>query len=366
MSYRYSRYIGMVTREPWAITVDKLTAITELMQERASGVKLSDEMIAERVGPREDRPKVRKGAGGVAVIPVHGVIAHRANTLEASSGGTSTELVGRMLAAAVNNDEVKTVVLDLDSPGGSVSGVPELAAQISRSTTVKPIVAHVNAQASSAAFWLASQATEIVATPSGRIGSVGVFMLLVDESKRLEQEGITVNAISAGKNKLEGAPFQPLDDDTRAHLQAQVDETNREFVQSVAKGRGVTASVVNAEFGQGREFKAREALQRGMIDRIATFDETLVRLVGAKNLGPGTAAAVGERIEEVLPPLSEPLELEPAAATIVGQTDPAVEGVLGLSPEGAEAVREQIESEPDPPSDEDETDEAAILAVLLS
>jgi len=286
--YKYSRYIGHVLQHPWAITLDKLVVISELVRERTAGHKPSDEEIAARLGAETDRTTPVTPAGGVvAVIPIHGVIAHRADSFAASSGGTSVEMISKALQRAVRDDEVKAVVLDIDSPGGSVEGIPELAAKIAQAAAVKPVVAQVNALAASAAYWLASQATEIIATPSGSVGSIGVYMLLVDESEALAKEGVKINAISAGDKKLEGAPWLPLDDDGRAHLQVQVDQVYQTFVGMVAAGREASVADIKTQYGQGRMYLAKEALKRGMIDRIATFDDTLGRAVsGRLRVGP--------------------------------------------------------------------------------
>ena len=286
--YKYSRYIGHVLQHPWAITLEKLSIVSALIQERAAGHRLSDEELAERLQAQTVTMRSPAPAGGaVAVIPVHGVIAHRADSFAASSGGTSAEAIGKALNRASLDETVSAIILDIDSPGGSVEGIPELATQIARVATVKPVVAHVSALAASAAYWLASQATEIIVTPSGSVGSIGVYMLLVDESEALAKDGIKVNAISAGDLKLEGAPWLPLSDEARVHLQAQVDQVYQTFVGMVAAGREVSIAEIKAQYGQGRVYLAKEALKRGMIDRIATFDDTLGRAVsGRLRVGP--------------------------------------------------------------------------------
>lgn len=314
MSFKYSRYFSRVTRQPWAILPEKLAVLTDLARLRSSGRRLSDEDIAEQLGDERHPPYALEGAdvtiqdnglvmvaaagasriqsdGAIAVIPIHGTIAYRADSFEASSGGTSTELIGRRLASAIADDGIKAVLLDLDSPGGSVEGVPELASQLAKATAVKPVVAHVNALAASAGYWLASQATEILCTVSGMAGSIGVYALFIDESEGLAQDGIKVNAISAGDNKLEGAPWIPMSEDTRAFLQGQVDAVYRDFLAAVAKGRGVTVADVKKHYGQGRVFDAKTALGFGMIDGIRTFDDTLSRMLSSK------AGTVGARAE---------------------------------------------------------------------
>lgn len=291
-SYKYARYISHVARHPFAILPEKFMVITELFRARAAGAKFTDEEIVERIAadPSRDRQSVSSG-GSIAVIPVHGVIAHRADSFEASSGGTSTELIGRVLSRAVADDSITAILLDFDTPGGSVEGVPELAAKIAKWTAFKPIVGHINALCASAGYWLGSQCSELIITPSGMAGSIGVFMVLVDQSEQLAKEGIKVNAISAGDFKLEGASWEPLSDEARAHLQGQVNVVYKDFLSAVAKGRDVAASDVKANYGQGRVFDAKESLARGMVDRVATIEDTLARVMSPRYVPAKRAAA---------------------------------------------------------------------------
>jgi signal peptide peptidase SppA len=309
MPYKYSRYIGEVSRHPWAILPEKFAAISELIRLRASGARLTDEQIADRVGPRSvartggsPTGVVRGSGGAVAVIPVHGTIAYRADSFEASSGGTSTELIGRMLQRAMADDTVTSILFDFNSPGGSVDGIDDLCKQIAKAGKTKRVVAHVNSMAASAAYWLASQCSEIVSMSSGQIGSIGVYMLLLDESEALANAGIKINAISAGQKKLEGAPWEPLSDDARAFLQAQVDDVYAQFLATVAAGRGTSAAAVKAGYGQGRCLPAKDALAAGMIDRIAALDDVLTQLA-AGTAAPGRRmpfAAAGRTAQQAI------------------------------------------------------------------
>lgn len=288
----YERYITRVLRRPWALTAEKLEEISELMYRKANGLRVSDDEIADRFGSRR-RPSASAGGGAIAVIPIHGTIAHRADSFSASSGGTSTELIGRQLQQAINDDSIGSVVLDFETPGGSVEGVPELAATIAAAADVKPVIAHVNALAASAGYWLAAQCTEIVCTPSGQVGSIGVYMLSLDRSEALAKEGTRINAISAGDHKLEGVWWQPMSDETRAFYQSQVDDMYRQFVAAVAKGREVSVGDVKRNYGQGRVYDSKTALSKGMIDRIATFDDTLARMVSRRAPALGRSARRG-------------------------------------------------------------------------
>ncbi len=149
----------------------------------------------------------------------------------------------------------------------------------------------MNALAASAAYWLAASCDEIVSTPSGQVGSIGIITAHLDTSKADDAEGVTKTVISAGKYKAEGNG--PLTEDARAAIQARVDEAYGVMVSDIARGRGVKAAEVQNGFGEGRVVSAQQAKDLGMIDRIATMDETVSRLVGRK-VGVGGMRAEAE------------------------------------------------------------------------
>lgn len=226
--------------------------------------------------------KAERGRGGqIAVLPLHGVLAQRMNMMQAMSGGTSTEQFGAEFRALMNDPDVSAVVVDVDSPGGSVYGMLELADLIHGERGKKPMVAQVDSLAASAAYLIASQFDEIVATRGADLGHIGVAALHLDLSKKAEQEGVTPYLVTAGKYKHEqamGSDLIPPTDEAIAHLQHQVDETYAQMVQTIARGRGVKAADVRNGYGEGRVVGAQEALKLGMADRIGTLEDTLTRL----------------------------------------------------------------------------------------
>src|SRR5215467_6271108 len=123
------------------------------------------------------------------------------------------------LEAAAANPDVSAIVLDVDSPGGTVAGTPETAAAVRRAAEVKPVVAVANSLAASAAYWIASQASSLVVGPSADVGSIGVISAHIDRSKMLEDMGLRVTVVSAGRYKAEGNPFAPLSDEAKANMQ---------------------------------------------------------------------------------------------------------------------------------------------------
>jgi len=174
---------------------------------------------------------------------------------------------------------VTAIVLDVDSPGGSVQGVEEFSRAIFEARGVKPVVAIANATADSGAFYIASAAEELVVTPSGEVGSIGVIGFHLDESAKNEKAGEKWTIIQAGRYKSEFYPQHPLTDEARAAGQEFVDGYYELFVQAVARNRGVSAERVVEDYGQGRVVAAKKALQLGMVDRIATFQEVINELV---------------------------------------------------------------------------------------
>lgn len=266
----------------WAIHPEKGAAMLEILELHAMGGRLSAEELKARVG---DRKPATKSGGAIAVLPLYGVVAQRMDLMMEFCGGTSTERFSDDFDAAMADPGVSAIVIDCDSPGGSVPGTPELAKRILAARGKgKTIVAVSNGLMASAAYWICSAADEIVCTPSGEVGSIGVFTVHVDQSAMNEMVGLKYTLIRAGEHKAENNPWEPLSADAEAFIQSQVDEFNTMFVSTVAKQRGTDAKTVNADYGQGRCFTAKQALAVGMIDRIATLEDTLKRL-GAKNVG---------------------------------------------------------------------------------
>jgi signal peptide peptidase SppA len=214
--------------------------------------------------------------GSVAVIPLSGMITPRASFLSMLfGGGGGLEGFRCAFREALNDSSVKKIVFDIDSPGGLVSLVPETAAEVLAARGAKPIVACVNTLAASAAYWIASAADQVVCTPSGMAGSIGVYKVHVDRSARNEAMGMVPTYIKAGKFKTEGNPDEPLGSDAKAHFQQNVDDLYSLFVEGVAKGRGVSPQAVANGYGEGRVLLAQRALEAGLIDDIGTLADVV-------------------------------------------------------------------------------------------
>lgn len=271
----YRRIVEYMSTHPWAIQRETLDGMVELIRFRVEGGHLAEGEIATRLAAARAVQGDRRAESFLSVIPVYGVIMPKANLMTEMSGGTTVDAIRSQFRQAIADPEVSRIVFDFDSPGGSVEGIPELAAEIRAARGIKPMTAVANYTMASAAYWLATQADEIVASPSALVGSIGVYGIHEDMSGANEQMGVKPTYISAGKYKTEGNPDQPLTDEARAHIQSLVDASYAMFVSDVAAGRGVAQKAVRDGFAEGRAVHSEAALSLGMVDSIGTFDDAL-------------------------------------------------------------------------------------------
>jgi signal peptide peptidase SppA len=198
--------------------------------------------------------------------------------------------LSKAFRTAVNTPDVGTIVFDIDSPGGSTSGIAEVAEEIFKARGQKKMIAVSNTLMASAAYWIGSAADEIVVSPSSATGSIGVYTVHVDFSKQNEMLGVNPTYITAGKYKAETNEDQPLSSEAEAYLQSIVDDYYSLFAGAVAKHRSVNKSDVANGFGQGRVVTAKKAVELGMADRVATLSQVLEKLgVGLQTNGRNLA-----------------------------------------------------------------------------
>ena len=287
--------------KPWAVLPERLQMAVGLAQ-RSSRRPSEDDIRARSnafgisTGPRSPRSY----GSAIAVIPIRGIISRRTNLLSEIFGWTSIDKLTAQFRGVLRDPSVRAIVFDVDSPGGSVEGVPELAEEIYKSHGQKKSVAVANGMAASAAYWIASAAGECVVIPSGQVGSIGVFIAHEDLSKALEQEGLKVTLVSAGKYKTDGNGIEPLSDSAREDMQAKVNAFYGMFVNSVARGRRASSENVRGGFGQGRMVLAADAVRLGMADRATTLDQVMIRIAsgrpdGNRSIGAGVPLSLRRR-----------------------------------------------------------------------
>lgn len=261
--------------------VSNLTQFSRTDPERSEALETAARESLEfcySVSPRE--PAERKPfiySDGLAIIPIHGSLLNRFG----GSWGfvTGYQAIRRQMNAALEDDDVKLLVFDVDSPGGETAGCLELADEIRASREIKPSISVVDSLACSAGYALASAANRMVATPSSKIGSIGVYIMHADFSGALDQAGIQITYVEAPKGgmKTAGSPHRRLDRKTAQYLQDFVDASYDSFVELVVENRGLDDAEIRET--EARIFRAEEALALSLIDEVKTPSEAVSAFV---------------------------------------------------------------------------------------
>lgn len=312
------RAADMVIGQPWAITPDALRQIRDIslrLHDLEAGRKEVERLVVER----ENTPfaiAARQGAQikgtmrarerqGVALLDVTGPIFPRASMMELS-GATSLGTLSADLHAVLDNPDIKSVLINFDSPGGVAFGPGEMAELIYAATRKKPVTAYVSGMACSAAYWLAAACSEIVAHPSAWLGSVGI-VTTAPVQELPDQDGVRFIEITSSNaaNKRPDASTAS----GRARIVKEIDGLEKEFIGAVAKYRGVTRTDVIAAFDNGGVKIAKDAIAAGMADRTGNFEALLSemasgryapqRAAAKKNPQPETKARTTMKPEEI-------------------------------------------------------------------
>ena len=263
----YFRVLHLLYDHPWAIQPEWLEKLIARVEDR----NVDLEAVAAQLGrPLENTGGQVTMRGQTAVLEITGPIFRYANVMTALSGATSVEMAAIAFNEAVTNSRVEQIVLQVNSPGGEVDGINSFADQIREGARQKPVIAFVDGTGASAAYWLSSAATRIVADESALIGSIGVVASITDRSAAQERQGVrTYRFISSQSPRKQLAPDSEAG---RGELQAMVDAMADLFIQKVAAFRGVTSEKVQSDFGRGSLMTAAQARDAGMIDSISGFE----------------------------------------------------------------------------------------------
>jgi len=219
----------------------------------------------------DDQYEVRDG---VAIIGLYGLLGPRDDWYF----DTNTRRFAAQVRASTRDDRVRARLLDIDSPGGVVTGTHEASAVVRSERAAKPIEAVSNGMMASAAYWIGSAANQITASPSSLTGSIGVITLHADMSRMYENAGIDVEMLSVGAHKADGNQFEALNAKARATLMERINDMYDGFVAEVSLNRRTNPAQVVSNYGQGKVLSSEKALAAGMVDRVATFDEAFERL----------------------------------------------------------------------------------------
>lgn len=251
----------------WALTEERLQ---ELQAQRVEARLKTYSLIEEPILPEQLYEKVN----GFAVVRIAGTLGKGLNWIDRLFGGVDYDEIVAALDAAEADPECGAIVLDVRSPGGMVIGLQECADRIAG--LQKDSFCYTDLACCSAAYWLGSQCDRVYSSASAVLGSIGVLAVYVDQSKALAEQGIKVNAFSAGKWKLAGAPFKPMTDEERAMFQGRIDKAYGAFTAAVNGKRTVEAGVM-----QGQVFDGEDAVKAGLSDGIfPSLQKMIAELAG--------------------------------------------------------------------------------------
>jgi len=285
MSNDYPHLAQRLFNVPLAITPAKLEIVMAALADRfglARLMRANGEIVLfdgdyDAGEPAHERPY--EVIESVAVIPVQGTLVAKLGTLHPYSGMTGYDGIRANLALALADDSVRAIALDIDSPGGEVSGCFDLVDAIHAARGIKPMRAILTENAYSAAYALASACDSITVPRTGGTGSIGVIVAHVDFSKALTSAGITVTLITYGEHKADANDVQALADSAREHIQTDVDAVGELFVATVARNRGLSPAKVRAT--QGLTYLGAAGVEAGLADAVMAPDEALVDLLAA-------------------------------------------------------------------------------------
>lgn len=265
--------------EPWAILPEMHARIVDIFEKRMAGVPNPFEPDED---DSADDARAFDVIDGAAIIPIKGVISKDISNLERMSGAVDLEDTEAMIREALVRGDVESIVLRVNSPGGTVAGVPEVADVIAEANERKPVLAYADGLMASAAYWLASSAGAIYASKSAEVGSVGVYVALLDQSRAYEMAGVRREIIKSSETpyKAAGYPGTALNEDQRKQMQEQVDYLYGQFVGAINARRSVPADSM-----RGQTFFGERAVSAGLVDSITTMSAAIAdskRLPGAR------------------------------------------------------------------------------------
>ena len=288
---KYSHLSSLVFNKPLMVTQDYAETIAVVLSDR---LNLDVEGLQIKSDAKEQRAVAT--SKGVAVIPIVGSMSHRATGIEAMSGMTSYSTLQKQFDAAFNDPNVGSILMDIDSPGGSVAGAFDFRDYLMSKKGTKPVYALARDAMCSAAYLIGSTADKVYATQTARVGSIGVVAMHTDASGKMEKEGLKPTFISAGKFKTAGNPYEKLEGEKLKYLQDSVDESYDMFINAVADARGIDKKVIRDT--EARVYGGKKAVEIGLADGIRTYESVIAEMSAPNFTTQGTKMENEVNIEE--------------------------------------------------------------------
>lgn len=329
---------------PWAIEPAKLLEIQAIYATHLRGEKIDIPSVEARIGRPLDNTQQKGYAiqDGVAILSLEGVIAKRANLFMEISGGVSTQLAARDLQAALADPAVHSIILAIDSPGGTVDGTITLANIVAGAE--KPVATLASGTMASAAYWIGSAASAgvYITDATTNVGSIGVVATHTDVSKAQATQGIKTTEIAAGKYKRIASQFEPLTKEGRQTIQDQVDHIYGLFVDAVAAQRGVSTDKVLQDMADGRIFIGQQAIDAGLVDGVSTLDALVAQLNERRS--SGNTAGAGAAPNQAVKANPKPTTGKPMPITREQLAADAPDTLAQILAEGAANERARIQA----------------------
>lgn len=288
----YLKLKSLVFNQAHLCTPDYAETVLSVLEDRIG--------IEEGAYESKEEAKERREAnmlGSTYVMPILGSMTHRAGFLDAMSGIQSYQSIKSDIEAAMADPKVKDIVIEMDSPGGTVAGAFDLRDYIIEAKNTKPIYAHANDSMASAAYLIGSACTKVYASQTAGVGSIGVVAMHVDQSEADKQKGIKPTFIHAGAYKTAGNPHEPLEGEAKDYLQKSVDDSYEMFVNAVAESRGLDAADIRAT--EARVYKGKEAMKLGLVDDVISLDSLLQQLASDSQPRVFSQMSKGERMDKM-------------------------------------------------------------------
>ena len=275
--------IHIMPRGHWAVTEDSLHEVLQLSRMAETSVENKGLMglshYDDEDDDEEELSRLLTISGNTAVVNIAGSLTNNASYWNRYFGVTGYPEIREALIQAANDESVENILLQVDSGGGAVKGVFDLAEFIKKiDTLIKPIETINTGMMASAAYLLGSQARKVHATEMSQTGSIGVIMVHMEYTEMFKERGIKVNVIRAGKYKALVNPYEKLTPEAEAGLQKEADYIHGKFIEVVAEGREMSESVVKEKMADGKVYYTEDALELGLVDNISNIDKLVAEL----------------------------------------------------------------------------------------
>lgn len=255
-----------LANNPWLITQECFQAFYEALE------------YCIEIDESDDSEMQAYEDNGVGVVKIHGTIMRNVNAKVAKFFGiTDTMVLQEQIMNFMDDPRISHILLDVDSGGGSVTGVQETAELIAQANREKPVYAICEGMMASAAYWMGSQARAIIASKSSKVGSIGVYLPVLDSSEMYKSQGIHVELIKNKEATYKGAGFDgtSLTEEQRENLQDMVQTIYEEFSTSVKMAR----PQIKKEAMQGQVFLGSRAKGMGLVDLVGNYEDAINLLV---------------------------------------------------------------------------------------